>query len=161
WQEDDDFEGDLRPLALEWGGQVFVDKAAKGSYAFALATSLTTVCRSLDVEIVPEHNTGVLPYWGQTGHYSIASFACDALPAGKLRSFLKANLNRIAFTIRDLNPRKIATRLKEARENKESVPLADVPDIVWKNHKTKVRGGRDDRWIGPRRSTGPEHPTHY
>src|SRR5262249_34832960 len=34
WQEDDDFEGDLRPLALEWGGQVFVDKAAKGSYAF-------------------------------------------------------------------------------------------------------------------------------
>src|SRR4029079_4889829 len=81
WVEDDEFDGDLRPLAIEWGGQVFLERGAAGSYSFALATSLTHVCSALDVELVLEHNTGVLPYWGQLGHYGIAAFATKALPA--------------------------------------------------------------------------------
>ena len=36
------------------------------------------------------------------------------------------------------------------------MPLADVPDLVWKNLPTAVVGGRD---TSARR--GPEHPTHY
>src|SRR5262249_9214348 len=45
------------------------------------------------------------------------------------------------------------------------VPLADVPDLVWKKvpkddkHPHGVVGGRDQP--GPHGSTGPEHPTHY
>ena len=158
--EDNDFSGDLRPLAIEWGGQVFVDQGAAASFTFALATSLTTVCSSLDVELTLEHNTGVLPYWGQMGHYSIGSFACDALTNAKLRSFMKANRDRLSFSIANLSPKQISARLKDARENGSMVPLADVPDIIWKQHKTKIHGGRDDRFVGFR-TTGPEHPTHY
>jgi hypothetical protein len=161
WCEDDDFDGELRPLALEWGGQVFVEKSTTGSYAFALATSLTTVCKALDVELVLEHNTGVLPYWGQMGHYSIATFACEAVADATLKSFMGANVEQISFSIGDLSQKEIAKRLKEARDNDGLVPLADVPDIVWKKHKTKVTGGRDDRFLDKGRTTGPEHPTHY
>jgi hypothetical protein len=161
WREEDDFKGDLRPLALEWGGQVFVERASAKQYAFALATSLTTVCKALDVELVLEHNTGVRPYWGQMGHYSIAAFACESLSATKLKPFVKSNIDRISFTVTSLNPKEIAQRLKEAKKNEDFVPLADVPDITWKNHKSKIKGGRDDRWAGQGRATGPEHPTHY
>ncbi len=160
-REDDEFEGELRPLALEWGGQVFVDTSASGSFAFALATSLTTVCKALDVELVLDHNTGVLPYWGQMGHYGIGTFACDSLPNGKLRTFMRTNVDRISFAIGNLTPKEIAKRIKAAKLEEGFIPLADVPDLVWKNHKTKVKGGRDDRWAGAGRATGPEHPTHY
>jgi hypothetical protein len=158
--EDADFEGDLRPLAVEWGGQVFVENATRGSFAFALATSLTTVCSALDVELVTEHNTGVVPYWGQMGHYSIASFACEALPAGKLKDFMTANIDRISFGFANLNKKEIKARLKTAREKESLVPLADVPDEVWKKLPWKVTGGRDIKPSGFS-STGPEHPTHY
>lgn len=50
------------------------------------------------------------------------------------------------------------------------VPLADVPDIVWKNYPSPhfnkkgddigVAGGRDTV-SGGMRSTGPEHPNHH
>ena len=157
---DSDFEGDLRPLAVEWGGQVFADKNSSQSFAFGLATSLTTVCSSLDVELVTEHNTGVVPYWGQMGHYSIASFACKALPNGKLKQFMTANIDRISFGFANLNKKDIKARLKTAREEESLVPLADVPDEVWKKLPSKVTGGRDIK-PSAHGSTGPEHPTHY
>jgi hypothetical protein len=37
---------------------------------------------------------GVLPYWGQVGHYSIATFAREALPEGKLKDFMAAHVAR-------------------------------------------------------------------
>ena len=160
WCEDDDFAGELRPLAIEWGGQVFVSGNSEQAFAFGLATSLTTVCRQLDVELVVAHNTGVLPYWGQMGHYSIGSFACKALPAGKLKTFMTANVDRISFAIGDLSPKEIAAVIKAAKAEEGLVPLADAPDLIWKTHKNKVNGGRDDRFVGFR-TNGPEHPTHY
>lgn len=162
--KDKKIEPVLRPLAIEWGGQVYLDGVNGGRLSFALATSLTTVCASLNVEPVLEHNIGVLPYWGQTGHYSIGSFACQALSNGKLKSFMNDNIDRISFSIAKLTPQEIADRLKAAREGEDDdsfVPLADVPDVVWKQHVSKVTGGRDTRWAGMGRSTGPEHPTHY
>ncbi len=151
----------LRPLCVQWGGQVFAHGADKERFAFALATSLTSVCQALDVELVVEHNTGVRPYWGQTGHYSIASFAADALPpAGKLQGFIKANIERISFRLGELDPNTITQRIRDAKEQDDFVPLADVPDIVWKNFPSKVKGGRDDARNGFRPS-GPEHPGHY
>ena len=161
WCEDDDFDGELRPLAIEWGGQVFLDGSTPRGFAFGLATSLTTVCKALDVELVLEHNTGVLPYWGQMGHYSIGSFACKALPPGILKTFMSDNVDRISFATENLQPKEIAKRIKEAKANDQLVPLADVPDLIWKSHKTKVVGGRDDRFAGQGRTSGPEHPTHY
>ncbi|MDQ6623312.1 MAG: S1/P1 Nuclease [Verrucomicrobiota bacterium] len=157
----DQFAGALRPLAMQWGGQIFLAGAQTEQYAFALATSLTSVCRALEVELVLEHNTGVNPYWGQTGHYSIATFACDALPVGRLRTFMKKNVDRISFQLGEMSTERVTDLLKAAKADGGFVPLADVPDMVWKNLKTKVVGGRDDRFAGPGRSSGPEHPTHF
>lgn len=158
--EDADFDGELRPLAVEWGGQVFMEKTTEQSFAFALATSLTTVCSALDVELVQEHNTGVVPYWGQMGHYSIASFACKALSPGKLKDFMTNNIDRISFGFEHLNKKDIKARLKAAREDESLIPLADVPDEVWKKLPSQVKGGRDVK-PGGHSSTGPEHPNHY
>ncbi len=43
---------DLRPLAIEWGGQVFGD--GSGRSGFAVATSLSNVCKLLDFELVSD-----------------------------------------------------------------------------------------------------------
>ena len=156
----DEFDGELRPIAMEWGGQVFIDNGGESRFTFALATSLTTVSRLLDVELVLERDNGVLPYWGQTGHYSIASFAVNALPNNSLRTFISKNIERISFSIAGLSPKKISQKLKDAKKNDDLVPLADVPDMVWKKYVTNP-GGRDDKVAGKGRTTGPEHPTHY
>jgi hypothetical protein len=149
----------FKPLAVEWGGQVFVGSGGAEQFAFALATSLTTVCHALNVELVLEHNLGALPYWGQVGHYSIATFAGDALPDGDFKTFMLDNVDRISFVKADLNAKAIAAALKDARENKEQIPLADVPDLVWKTYY-KNTGGRDTKSFNGR-TTGPEHPTHF
>ena len=44
---------------------------------------------------------------------------------------------------------------KNAKNQGSFVPLADVPDVIWKN-RPEVPGGRD---TAP--AQGPEHPTHY
>ncbi len=157
-----DFLGDLRPLAVEWGGQVLTQNDSGERFTFALATSLTTICRAMDVELLTEHNPGAQPFWGQTGHYTIATFAIDQLPNGKLKTFLLKNVDRISFATENLTPATIAERLKEAKKNNGFVPLADVPDIVWKTfHSTANPAGRDTQSIGSGQSTGPEHPTHF
>jgi hypothetical protein len=155
-------EGDLPlPLAVEWGGQTFAFPAGTSRLNFALATTLSNVCHLLDVELVQEHNTGVMPYWGQVGHYGIASFACGKVGAGKLKTLMAANLDRISFASGNLNAKAIKVALKEARDNDGLIPLADVPDLVWKHFPHSVKGGRDNRVGDHFRSTGPEHPNHY
>ena len=154
----DEYTGELRPLAMEWGGQAFRAGNTSGRYTFALATSLTTICRELDVELVTEDHTGVNPFWGRFGHYSIASVAVQALPNGTLKDFMEANLDRISFD--HFDAKKMTDYLKEAKTNGNYVPLADVADEIWKTHVSKP-GGRDTRYSGMGRTNGPEHPTHY
>ncbi|HEX2829733.1 MAG TPA: S1/P1 Nuclease [Burkholderiales bacterium] len=155
WHLATDDEEPPCPLAIEWGAQVFVQGFAAGRYRFALATSLSNVCKLLDVELVQAHNTGVRPYWGQTGHYNIASFAIRALADGKLSTLMQNNIDRVSFTLEGLDPKAIKAALKLAKENDDFVPLADVPDIVWKNPASTIKGGRT------RGSSRPENPTHY
>ena len=150
-----------RPIAVEWGGQTFLSGANREHCNFALATGLSNVGKLLDVELIQAHNTGAQDYWGQMGHYSIASFACSAIKSEKLKAFCEANIDRISFHTSDLTSDSIAAALKEARDSHGFVPLADVPDLVWKAMPSKVTGGRDTRFAGAGRSTGPEHPTHY
>ncbi|WP_077000920.1 S1/P1 Nuclease [Variovorax sp. KK3] len=146
---------ELRPLAVQWGGQTFVD-GDRGSYNFALAASLSNVCRLLDVELVRAHNTGGQPYWGTMGHYSIATYACELVGSPKLKRLIGANLDRISFKLLGLSTEKMAAALKDTKENRRFVPLADVPDIVWKKTAKQMKGGRD-----PSPGQGPEHPVHY
>lgn len=150
-----------RPLAVQWGGQTLAGNGTRADFTFALATSLTTVCRSLDVELVLGHEVGVVPYWGASGHYTIGARACGLVRSARLEQLMQANVDRVSFAAGSLDAKAIANALKEAREGGGFVPLADVPDMVWKRHYTKVRGGRDTQYAGGGRTTGPEHPTHF
>jgi hypothetical protein len=144
----------LRPIALQWGGQSFL--SSSGAFNFALAAGLTNVLRLLEVELVVDHNLGAQPYWGKTGHYSTATFACDHVVAPKLKKLMLANRNRVSFAVAELDPKGIDTATKEAKNDGTFVPLADVPDVIWKNLPSDVTGGRDTAF-----RSGPEHPTHF
>lgn len=148
---------DLRPLAVEWGGQIFTDGETKAS--FALATSLANVCRLLDVELLTDVDRGVSGYWGRTGHYGIASIATGLVGDARLKTLMEKNLELISFDADDIAQKDFDKSIgKLAAENK-FVPLADVPDEIWKQlpfgKKARI-GGRDIAY-----RTGPEHPVHY
>ena len=132
------------PLALQWGGQVFLDGGPVGS-SYALATLLSTVCNKLDVTLLRGWNTGLPEYWGAVGHYSIASKAIDAIGNGNLKRLMTADLDRISCELPDINKKNMAGLSK-----RDFVPLADVPDMVWK--------------VGPHKRGGmnaPEHANHF
>lgn len=148
-----------RPLAIEWGAQNLLD-GQHTARPFALATSLSNVCKLLDVELVTAHNLGSRPYWGQSGHYGIAAAACDLVRDEALQALMQANLDRISFNTLDIDTMELA--IKSARANNGFIPLADVPDLVWKTPKKKGLGGRDTEFVPAiKRWTGPEHPNHY
>jgi hypothetical protein len=141
----------LYPLAVEWGGQALAsDDGQRLNYA--LATGLSTACQLLDVDLVRAQNVGANPYWGQTGHYSIATAAIESVKQGPLRDFLEANVERISFRPNELTPEQIREKLARG----DFVELADVPDLVWKKTPSRVPGGRDYA-----QNAGPEHPNHY
>lgn len=112
--------------------------------------------RLLDVELVVDENINAQPFWGKTGHYSLATFACGQVTAPKLSTLMTVNRDRISFAIAELSPADIDRATKDAKKQGSFVPLADVPDVIWKNLPTQVPGGRD---TAPR--SGPEHPAHY
>lgn len=148
-------ERDLRPLAVEWGGQSFGDRTRRSN--FAVATSLSNVCKILDVELVTDLDRGVQGYWGRVGHYSIASLAIDLVGGNqRLRKLLRANVETLSYDLPTIRDEKLDALIKDAT----FIPLADVPDEVWKTYKTNP-GGRDIAFAGAGRTTGPEHPTHY
>ena len=95
-------------------------------------------------------------YWGRVGHYSIAAFAVDLVGTQKLKKLLQDNLENLTYQIDAIRNQKLDELIKDA----DFIPLADVPDEVWKKYKTKP-GGRDIKSAGACRTTGPEHPNHY
>jgi hypothetical protein len=140
-----DVKGDRpRPIALQWGGQTFLNGTQQRS-SYALATFLSTVCNQLDVTLLREWNTGLPEYWGAVGHYSIATKACGIVRNVKLKRLMAANLERISYQVREINKKQMAGLSK-----RNFVPLADVPDMVWKVGPHK-RGGM----------TSPEHANHF
>jgi hypothetical protein len=120
-----------RPFALQWGGQK-LDQGGPQFTQYALASSLAVICRELDVEIVADLNAELPQYWGAVGHYKIAERAVDST-TGKLNAFLSANIAQLTYPASVINGGKI----KPSPD--EFVPLADVPDVVWKTNIN--RGG--------------------
>jgi hypothetical protein len=147
-------ERDLRPLAIEWGGQSFGSRLGRSN--FAVATSLSNVCKILDVELITDLDRGVRGYWGRVGHYSIATLAIGLVGNTKLKDLLKKNVENLSYELATIRDQKLDDLIKNAT----FIPLADVPDEVWKKYKTNP-GGRDIAFSEPGRSTGPEHPNHY
>lgn len=157
-------ERDFRPLAIEWGAQSFLETRERSIYS--VATSLSNICKLLDVELVVDHNDGLSGIWGAVGHYSIGSIAIQLVTNPNLKQFLLNNYDLISIPLDDL---------RKTTKNSDLiasgfVPLADVPDIVWKKYPSPhinrkgddigVSGGRDTQSAGVT-STGPEHPNHH
>ena len=129
-----------RPLAMQWGGRRVL--AADGATStFALGTFVSTICRELGVEIVTDWNTGLPEYWGQVGHYKIGAIACTLATDTKLARLLTANIERIGLTDDDLEGK----AFKDLDPDR-FIPLADVPDDVWKR---------------PGYKRGKDNPNHY
>jgi hypothetical protein len=144
WVLDDD-KGSRRPFAIQWGGQQFLADGRQMSSSYALATCLSTVCTRLDVDVLRDWNIDQPDYWGAVGHYGIATNAIAAVRDPALSKLMTANLERISFQTPDITKSQMAGLSK-----REFVPLADVPDMVWKVGPYK-RGGM----------SSPEHANHF
>jgi hypothetical protein len=154
----------LKPLAMQWGGQVFIEGDKRS--AFAVATSLSNVCRLLNIEPVNTLSRGVSGYWGRIGHYSIAAFAVQLVDDPRLKAFLQANIDLLSFDLTVIEGgKKLEHLIAQLGKADKFIPLADVPDEVWKKlpatRKGGRTGGRDTRATPPFGSEGPEHPNHY
>jgi hypothetical protein len=133
----------MKPVAVQWGGSVFSSAGEGQRQSFGLATCLSTICEKLNVDLVADISTGLPEYWGAVGHFSIATLAIEAIRTVKLKTFMESNLDRISFRLQDISKRNVVGLSK-----RDFVPLADVPDMVWK--------------IGPyRRSEAYENPNHF
>jgi hypothetical protein len=156
---------DLRPFAIQWGGLTFrhSDEGVSTRANLALATSLSNVCKLLDVELVTDHNTGASGYWGRTGHFTIGNMAIGMIADTKLKSLMSANADFISFDLDTINHKTFDDKVGAQLKAGQFAHLADVPDDVWKHldetHPSGRKGGRDIR--GGQRSSGPEHPNHY
>jgi hypothetical protein len=150
---------DLRPLAVEWGGQVFDESGQRST--FAVATSLSNVCRLLDVELVTDLSRGISGYWGRTGHYTIGAMAIEQVGDPRLRDLLRKNAALISFDLNTIKQKDFDKTVGQLGDN--FVPLADVPDEIWKklDHGTKGREGGRDTSGSKTGTNGPEHPNHY
>ena len=122
----------FRPIALQWGGHALLDQNGESKLQFALATCLSTICRELDVDVIPDWNIGHSEYWGKTGHYKIAAKACELVSDAKLKKLLLNNLTNIAFDDAAIQQ----GELKKIKA-KEFSPLADVPDLIWRTTRKK------------------------
>jgi hypothetical protein len=109
---------------MQWGGQRIVQPDGTPT-AYALGSFLSTVCRSLDIDIVRDWSLGHEETWGKIGHFSIGFKACERVrgPLGKL---MQANQNNIGVGNDELAA---GSQFKVDRTG--FVPLADVPDYIW------------------------------
>lgn len=139
-----------RPLAVQWGGQIFTDQKGNQRKSFALGTLLSTVCHRLEVTPVRSWSFELPEYWGTFGHFTIANMACAIVgkPKSNVRKFFENNLVNITFQLDDIEIKKMKGLSKG-----DFVPLADVPDLVW-----KMPSGEGSR--GPR-GRNPEAPNHF
>ena len=135
-------ETTLPPIALEWGGERIEETATGRTRCFTLATFVSTILRELQLDLVRDWNVGLPNYWGALGHYTIAARASTAV-SGSLGKLMQANLERITYQDALLK----ASTFKGLAK-RPFVPLADVPDYVW-----KARGGPAQRTT--------ENPCHF
>ncbi|MBM3499393.1 MAG: hypothetical protein FJX74_12065 [Armatimonadetes bacterium] len=128
---------DPRPLAMQWGGQLFTEEGA--AVSFALATNLANVCRLLGLDLVRDWGISLPPYWGKLGHFAIAQTAVGLLAATTLHPLLQANLDRITHPMEVFTKGEVPTY-----KGAEFVPLADVPDLIWKARDATLKRPNED-----------------
>ncbi len=148
-----------QPIALNWGQHEFFEGNKNERYAYSLSTCLSNVCRELDVELVRGWNVDTDFSWGKIGHYTIGNVALDYIQNPNLKKLMKNNLENISFKKKDVTADLGRKDNPKLPKNPEAgfCPLADVPDIIWKQSKLSSDGTKGVPW-GRR---GDENPNHY
>lgn len=122
-----------RALALQWGQHTFVDRNNEETQPYALATCLSSICHLLEVDIVRDWNLDWNYTWGKVAHYAHGTYGINAIDA-KLYPKLKELMNNNS-DILSVGPASINKSL-DRKHFENFVPLADVPDLVWKYCKS-------------------------
>jgi hypothetical protein len=156
-----------RPCAVLWGREEFFSDNGLQSNPYALATSLSTVLDLLDLDLVTELNSDQTYIWGWVGHYAIGralALPADRVTSAKLRHFIKKNLDLLSLEpdgALDNDPKVLANDRSDPR----FVPLADVPDNVWKSNVnfSLVEGDDGKKWHkpGPGSRGQNDNPNHF
>ena len=133
------------PLAVQWGQSTLVSGPEAKVQSFALATLLSRVCSMLEVDPIRDLNKDRPETWGDVGHFSIASRIAATLSDNvpKLAMLMKNNLEIISHKDDKIKSGQFGTM-----STAPFVPMADVPDFVWKHGKQGF-------------SRGAEGPNHF
>jgi hypothetical protein len=154
------------PFAVLWGKEEFFD-AGLQSHPYALATSLSTALDLLDLDLVHDINTDQSYVWGWVGHYIIGralGLPADLVTSARLQDFIENNLDLLSLQPGDAldnDPRVQSTPGDEAA----FVPLADVPDNVWKSNVNftivEDADGKKHHKVGPGSRGQNDNPNHF
>lgn len=134
------------PFALLWGKEEFFDGGKVTSHPFALATSLSTALDRLDLDLVRDINLDQEYVWGWVGHYVIGralSLPADLVTSTKLRSFVDKNIDLLALEPDAALDNNAKVQTSDGGKI-NFIPLADVPDNVWKSNVNFVMVPGDD-----------------
>jgi len=122
---------EYKPFALQWGQHQFMEGNEKKTRPYALASSLSNILRELDLDLVRGWNVDQEYSWGKFGHFKIGARACEMVTNQNLGVLLKANEDNIGYPNEVF---KDPSGFVKAGTG-EFVPLADVPDLVWRPMK--------------------------
>jgi hypothetical protein len=123
-KQGNDTPPDYRPFGVQWGAQVF---AEGGATSYALATSLSTICNLLDLDLVRDWNLDQTPTWGAIGHFSIAFSVAACLTNAHLKTLMTKNADIVSPSGNEIRSSEF-----KGMGKMDFVSLADVPDMFWK-----------------------------
>lgn len=150
-----------------WGKEEFFADNRAASHPYALATSLSTALDRLDLDLVRDINMDQNYVWGWVGHYIIGralALPTDLLTSASLRAFVGKNIDLLALQPDDAlsNNARVQTAPDAPAQ---FVPLADVPDNVWKSNVnfTMVDGddGKKHHKPGPGNRGRDDNKNHF
>jgi hypothetical protein len=157
------------PFALLWGKEEFFGAGgALQSRPYALATALSPALDRLDLDLVTDINTDQRYIWGWVGHYAIGRalpLPDDLMTSADLQAFIAKNLDLLSVSpdaALDNDP-KVQTK---PGGKAKFVPLADVPDNVWKSNVNFTMvdpgdGGKKRHKPGPGSRGQADNPNHF
>ncbi|PZM08058.1 hypothetical protein [Rhizobium tubonense] len=156
------------PFAQLWGKEEFLQEGKSTSHPYALATALSPALDRLNMEFVADLNADQRYIWGWVGHYAIGralTLPTDSLHSSKLRTFIANNIDLLSLTPSQAlkNDPKV---LVDGGAEPQFVPLADVPDNVWKSNVNFTfvdapNGGKKRRKPGPGSRGQNDNPNHF
>jgi hypothetical protein len=155
------------PFALLWGKEEFFEDGTALSHPYALATSLSTALDRLDLDLVRNLNLDQEYIWGWVGHFVIGralSLPVDLLTSSKLQAFIDKNIHLLSLEPNEALENN-ARVIEKGSTKVHFVPLADVPDNVWKSNVnfTMVEGddGKKKHKPGPGSRGQHDNKNHF